>query len=162
MAAILSRGRSVNPPPPPLFLRLEYSWRYMSMSWLPMICPLMPPDYRQPRYWLFKDKCVIVFHERGFHLPVPSQRWEMMEIFYISLRIFSRIKFSYCVPAILTESGPCTGRETKGNDHCCHWIACTKCNKTALCQTKAVRKSNYSAVYLSLKTADTLLLDNDS
>ena len=70
-------------------------------------------------------------------------------IFYVSLRTFSRQKLSYCVHAILAKFCSCTGRETKGNDHCCHWIARRECNKTIVCQTQEGRQCNGSLVYLS-------------
>ena len=54
----------------------EYSGRTRSIPWL-----LLPHNIRPSAAIVFTmhDKLVLVFHEKGCQLPVPSQCWEMIE-----------------------------------------------------------------------------------
>ena len=135
-----------------------FDWN-MSMPWMSMPWPFGSPHYQQPQYRLFKLDVFLCPMRKGFKYTCPPNVEKLWHFFYVSLRTFSRQKLSYCVHAILAKFCSCTGRETKGNDHCCHWIARRECNKTIVCQTQEGRQCNGSLVYLSLKTADTLLLN---
>ena len=69
-----------------LVLKRPHLGSIWSISCLLMPLLLVLPGHQQPCYMLvtMQDKMVLVFKETGFHIPVPSQCWEIIKNVNIS------------------------------------------------------------------------------